>query len=159
MRRALVVLVGIVVSAVMLMAQTSAPSFEVAAQCPRAEVVEVMPMASSDTRPVSYRNRTIHVNRVPLTRLEDVVKIGFDAPWAIQLTFTTEVGERMERITARPDFPMAFVVDNEAVLSVVLEGGFGIGKDGLQISVDTNEERIKRIYDALSRCVGARTAK
>jgi hypothetical protein len=65
----------------------------------------------------------------------------------------------MERITARPNFPLAFVVDNDAIVSVVLTGGFGIGRDGLQVSVDRNEERIKRIYDTLSRCVAARAAK
>ena len=54
---------------------------------------------------------------------------------------------------------MAFVVDDDAVISVVLEGGFGIGKQGLQISVDSNFERIKRLYDTLSRCVAAQRAK
>ena len=33
------------------------------------------------------------------------------------------------------------------------------GTGGLQVSVDRNEERIKRIYDTLSRCVAARAAK
>ena len=146
----------VVLRLVMIVACIGGASAAVAAQCPRAEVVEVMPRASAETRPVSYRNRTIHVSRVPLATLEDVVKVGFDAPWAIQLTFTTQVGERMERITARPDFPLAFVVDDEAVVSVVLEGGFGIGKDGLQVSVDRDEARTKRIYDALSRCAGVR---
>ena len=130
-----------------------------APQCPRAEVVEVMPEASPETRPVTYRNGIIHVSRVPLATLADVVKVGFDASWAIQLTFTPDVGERMERITARPNFPMAFVVDNDAVLSVVLEAGFGIGKQGLQVSVDRDVERIKEIHDALSRCIAVRTAK
>jgi hypothetical protein len=134
----------------------------VAAQpCPRAEVVEVMPKASAETRPVAYNSGTIHVSRTPLATLNDVVTIGFDkdAPWAIGLAFTPDVGERMERITARPNFPLAFVVDNDAIVSVVLTGGFGIGRDGLQVSVDRNEERIKRIYDTLSRCVAARAAK
>ena len=54
---------------------------------------------------------------------------------------------------------MAFVVDNDAVVSIVLQGGFGIGKGGLQISVDRNEERIKKIYDTLSRCVAVRAAR
>jgi hypothetical protein len=125
------------------------------APCPRAEVVEVMPKASAETRPVAYRNGTIHVSRAPLATLTDVVKIEFDPPWAIMLAFTPEVGERMQRITARPDFPMAFVVDNAAVLSVVLEGGFGIGTDGLQVSLD-NEARAKKVADALSGCVAPR---
>jgi hypothetical protein len=130
------------------------------AQCPRAEVVEVMPKASAETRPVASRNGTIHVSRAPLSTLNDLVAVNFNPPGAIGLTFTPEVGERMERITgSRPNFPMAFVVDNDAVLSVVLEGGFGIGKEGLQISVDSNFDRIERIYDALSRCVAARLAK
>ena len=131
------------------------------AQCPRAEVVEVMAQASAETRPVAYGNGTIHVSRAPLATLNDVVKVGFDAdtPWAIGLTFTPEVGERMERITARPNFPLAFVVDNDAIVSVVLTGGFGIGTGGLQVSVDRNEERIRMIYDTLSRCLALRTAK
>lgn len=134
---------------------------QTAAQCPRAEVVEVMPTVSPETRPVVYGNGTIHVSRAPLATLNDVVKVGFDAdtPWAIGLTFTPEVGERMERITSRPNFPMAFVLDNDAIISVVLTGGFGIGKGGLQVSVDRNEERIKKIYDTLSRCIALRTAK
>lgn len=131
-------------------AQTASP------QCPRAEVVEVMPQASAETRAVSYGSGTIHVSRAPLSTLADIVAVNFDAPWAIQLAFQPHVEERMERITgSRPTFPMAFVVDNEAVISVVLQGGFGIGKGGLQVSVDRNEERIKMIYDALSRCVPA----
>jgi len=131
-----------------------------AAQCPRAEVVEVMPKASAQTRPVKYRNGTIHVSRTPLSTLKDVVSVVFNGPEAIGLTFTTDVGERMERITgSRPNFPMAFVVDDDAVISVVLEGGFGIGKQGLQISVDSNFERIKRLYDTLSRCVSVQRAK
>ena len=130
----------------------------IAAQpCPRAEVVEVMAKASAETRPVTYQNGTIHVSRAPLATLNDVVKLTYDkeTPWAIGLTFTPDVGERMERTTARPNFPMAFVVDNEAILSVVLTGGFGIGKAGLQVSVDRNEGRIKTLYDRLSRCVAA----
>ena len=88
--------------------------------------------------------------------MPDIVAIDFDPPWAIHLAFKPEVGERMERITgSRPNFPMAFVVDSEAVISVVLQGGFGIGKGGLQVSVDRNEQRIKNIYDVLSRCVAA----
>ena len=129
------------------------------ASCPRAEVVEVMPKASAETRPVKYQNGTIHVSRTPLSTLADVVAIEFNPPRAIALAFTPAVGQRMERITARPNFPMAFVVDDDAVLSVVLQGGFGIGKDGLQVSVDRNEERIKRIYDTLNRCIALRTAK
>jgi hypothetical protein len=130
-----------------------------AVKCPRAEVVEVMPKATSETRPASYRNGTIHVSRTPLSTLPDVTDIEFDTPGIIKLAFTPEVGERMERITARPDFSMAFVVDNEAVLSVVLKGGFGIGKNGLQISVDSNFDRIRMIYETLSRCVAARSKK
>lgn len=122
------------------------------ARCPRVEVVEVMPAASAETRPVAYRNGTIHVSRAPLAALADIVKVDFVAPRAILLAFRPEVGERMERITARPDFPMAFVVDDDAVLSVVLEGGFGIGRNGLQISLDSNETRLKEIFDSLTRC-------
>jgi len=132
----------------------------VAAQCPRVEVVEVMPRASRDTRPVAYRNGTIHVSRTPLSTLADIVDIEFDPPWAISLTFKPEVEDRMEQVTgSRTNFPMAFVVDNDAVVSIVLRGGFGIGKGGLQISVDRNEERIRKIYDTLSRCVADRPAK
>jgi hypothetical protein len=129
------------------------------AGCPRAEVVEVMPKASTDTRPVNYQNGTIQVSRTPISTLKDIVSVGYNEPMAIQLAFTPEVGERMEQTTARPNFPMAFVVDNDVVLSVVLQGGFGIGKDGLQITVDRNEERIRKVYDALRRCVAARNAK
>ena len=129
------------------------------ARCPRAEVVEVMPKASAETRPVAYGNGTIHVSRVPLSTLSDVVEIQFAPPWAIGLTFTPDVGERMQRMTARPNFPMAFVVDNDVMLSVVLEGGFGIGKDGLQITAGRNQERVKNLYDTLSRCVAQRSAK
>lgn len=130
------------------------------AQCPRVEVVEVMPTASRDTRPVAYRNGTIHVSRKPLSTLADIVGIELDPPWAISLRFKPEVEDRMEQITgSRPTFPMAFVVDNDAVVSIVLQGGFGIGKGGLQISVDRNEERIKKIYDTLSRCVAVRAAR
>jgi hypothetical protein len=115
-----------------------------------------MPQASPETRAVAYGGGTIHVSRAPLSTLADIVDVHFDPPWAIQLAFKPDVGERMERITgSRPTFPMAFVVDDEAVINVVLQGGFGIGKGGLQVSVDRNEERIKKIYDALSRCVGA----
>src|SRR5687767_11319203 len=74
-------------------------------KCPRVEVVEVMPQASADTRPVAYRNGTIHVRRTPLSTLADVIDIQFNPPRAIGLTFTPQVGERMERITARPNFP------------------------------------------------------
>ena len=131
-----------------------------AAQCPRAEVVEVLPKASASTRPATYRGATIHVGKTPISTLNDVVAVDYHPPQAIGLTFTPAVGERMERITgSRPNFPMAFVVDNDAVISVVLEGGFGIGKNGLQISVDNNFERLKRIYDTLSRCVALRNAK
>jgi hypothetical protein len=128
-----------------------------AAQCPRAEVVEVMPKASADTRSVAYQNGTIYVSRTPISTLKDIAAVGFlpETPWALTLTFKPEVEDRMERITgSRPRFAMAFVVDNDAIVNVVLEGGFGIGKGGLQVSVDRNDERIRRIYDALSRCVG-----
>ena len=88
------------------------------------------------------------------------MKVGVDPPQAILLTFTPEAGERMERITgSRPNFPMAFVVENDALVSVVLQGGFGIGTGGLQVSVDSNFERVKEISDALIRCVALRNAK
>ena len=80
------------------------------------------------------------------SRLKDIASVAFDpeTPLAIVLTFTPDAEDRMERITgSRPSFPMAFVVDDDAVVNVVLEGGFGIGKGGLQVSVDKNEERIK----------------
>lgn len=129
-------------------------------QCPRAEVVEVMPTAAAGTRPVTYRGATIYVSGAPLATLNDVVKVGVDPPQAILLTFTPEAGERMERITgSRPNFPMAFVVENDALVSVVLQGGFGIGTGGLQVSVDSNFERVKEISDALIRCVALRNAK
>jgi hypothetical protein len=137
---------------------TRAGAQAASAPCPRAEVVEVMPKASGETRPVIYQNGTIHVS-APLSTLADIVAINFVPPRAISLAFTPQVGERMERMTARPAFPLAFVVDDEALLSVVLEGGFGIGRDGLKISVDGNDERIERVYDALSRCVALRNAR
>lgn len=151
---------SILKSVAMIVAVVMSAAPTVSAQCPRVEVVEVMPKASAETRPVTYQKGTIHVSRAPLSTLNDVVAVDFNPPEAIGLTFTPEVGERMERITgSRPNFPMAFVVDKDAVLSVVLEGGFGIGKDGLQISVDTNFDRLKKIYDTLSRCVAARSRK
>jgi preprotein translocase subunit SecD len=142
-----------------LAAQLPAPGF---AQCPRAEIVEVMPGPSAETRPVAYQNATIHVSRTPISTLADIVAVNFDPaiPWAIALTFRPDAADRMERITgSRPNFPMAFVVDSDAVISVVLQGGFGIGKGGLQVSVDRNQERIKAIYDELSRCVAAQNEK
>jgi hypothetical protein len=131
------------------------------AQCPRAEVVEVMSKPSGDTRPVAYRNGTIHVSRTPISTLADITAVSHDpeAPLAIALRFTPDVEARMERITgSRPTFPMAFVVDNDAIVSVVLEGGFGIGKGGVQFSVDRNDQRIKQVYDTLSRCVAGRAS-
>lgn len=131
-------------------------------QCPRAEVVEVMPKASAETRPVAYQSGTIHVSRTPISTLADIAAVDYDpeTPWAIVLAFTPEVEDRMERTTgSRPNFPMAFVVDNDAIINVVLQGGFGIGKGGLQVSVDRREERIKTLYDALSRCIALRKAK
>jgi hypothetical protein len=135
-----------------------AASSAAAAQCPRVEVAEVTSKASAETRPVAYRGGTIHVSRSPLARLEDVIRVDFDAPWAVLLTFKPDVGERMERITARPDFPMAVVVDNEALVSVVLQGGFGIGSGGLRVSLD-DEKRAKEITEALRRCVAPGDAK
>lgn len=143
-----------------LYASTASATFVAAQPCPRAEVVEVMPKASAETRPVTYGSGTIHVSKAPITSLNDVVKVGLNPPEAIMLAFTPEAGERMERITgSRPNFPMAFVVDNDALVNVVLQGGFGIGTGGLQVSVDSTFERVKRMYDTLSRCVAARTAK
>ena len=149
----------ILLTMVALYVSTAGAAVAAAQPCPRAEVVEVMSKASAETRPVTYQGRIIHVSRAPLATLNDVVNVRLNPPEAIQLTFTREVGERMERITARPNFPLAFVVDNDALVNVVLEGGFGIGTGGLQVSVDSNFERVKKIYDALSRCVAARTAK
>src|SRR5688500_13642928 len=57
----------------------------VSAQCPRAEVVEVMPTASAETRPVAYGKGTIHVSRAPLATLNDVVAVNFKGPEAIVL--------------------------------------------------------------------------
>ena len=150
----------VLLTVVALNASTAGAAVVAAQPCPRAEVVEVMPKASEETRPVTFGGGTIHVSRAPITTLNDVVKVGLNPPEAITLAFTREAGERMERITgSRPNFPMAFVVDNDALVNVVLQGGFGIGKGGLQVSVDSNFERVKRIYDTLSRCVAARTAK
>lgn len=129
-----------------------------AAECPRAEVVEVMPNATAETRAVAYRGGTIHVSTAPLATLKDIVKVGFNEPGGIVLSFVAKVGERMERITARPDFPMAFVLDSDALVSVVLTGGFGIGKQGLQVSLD-NEARARNVAATLSRCVASGDAK
>jgi hypothetical protein len=39
---------------------------------------------------------------------------------------------------------MAFVADNDVLVSVLLKGGYGIGKQGLQVSLD-NEERARKV--------------
>lgn len=139
-------------SAAIIVAALAGSTQAPAAPCPRVEVVEVMPGASPGTRPVGHRGHTIHVSRTPLAALNDVVDVAFREPGAIALTFTRDVAARMERATARADFPMAVVIDNEALVSVVLQGGFGIGGQGLQVSLD-NEERARQVAASLVRAL------
>jgi hypothetical protein len=47
--------------------------------------------------------------------------------------------------------PLAFVVDDQALMNVFFEGGYGVGLDGLQLSL-SNLEAAAGIADAINRC-------
>jgi len=131
-------------------------SHAAAASCPGVEFVRVEPRASADTRPVRFRgNRAIQVARVPIATAADLAKVevvGGDINPAILITLKPEAAARLERTTSEPNFPLAVVLGDEALLSVVIEGGYGIGKDGVQVALG-ELERTGAVAAAIQGCL------
>jgi len=131
----------------------------VAAQsCPEVGFTIVEPSASGRTRPVKFwRGGPLHLRRDMLTTTADITEVSFD--WAgnsaIGLKFRPEAGARLEAATTgRPGLRLAFVADDEALLSVTWQGEYGMGRESAQVSL-ADEGRARELYEALRRCVPA----
>jgi len=124
--------------------------------CPRVEFAVVHPKASADTRPVRYGARTLHVDRIPITSLEDISEAHTDKdPRAatVFLSFKTEATGRLSSVTTNHSgIQLAFVIDSEVVLSVTWQGDYGLDSTGVQVSLQ-NTRRANAIVDTINRCL------
>jgi len=117
----------------------TAPALAAEAACPRVEITRVQPAASPGTRPVaSARDGVVQVELAPIVQLSDIAAVALsdDAHPALLLGFTPDGARRLEEATTGHDgLRIAFVVDDDALLSVVWEGPYGIGRNGMQINM------------------------
>ncbi len=142
-------------AAVLALAASSSPSLA-AQPCPEVGFTLVEAAASPQTRPVKARgNQVIQVRREALTRTTDIVEArleAFDHP-ALLLKFRPEAATRLENATTDHDgLRLAFVADDDALLSVVWQGRYGMGREGAQISI-SDRERAHRLFERLSACL------
>lgn len=132
------------------------------AACPRFEVTLVRPKASSDTRPVRSNGGVVHVDRAPIVSIDDITEAKFGDPddlngagESMQIKILPGPAERLEQITADPKgVQLAVVLNDTALLNVFFSGGYGIGRDGMQIHTD-DPGRIKDLPAVLNRCSAA----
>lgn len=131
------------------------------AACPRFEAALIRDKASSDTRPVRSNGRIVQVDRTPIFDIDDVTeaKLGdpddLGAADSLQIKLRPEPAALLEQITADPKGVwLAVVLDNETLLNVLFSGGYGIGKDGLQIHTE-DPRRVRGLPAVINRCSAA----
>jgi hypothetical protein len=130
----------------------------VQASCPRVEVTLIESSSSSETRPVKLGERTVFVQRSPITTTSDISEIkiaGDDVLASIQIMHTPEATARLFGATSnRDNLTIAFVVDDDVWLAFTWEGPDGIGLDGMQISLQNGTDRAKRLAESIRECSG-----
>ena len=142
---------------VLVLASNSGPAAWAAApDCPRAEFVEVRPKVSPQTRPVRLNDRTIHVLRSPITALADIAELRLGSAQddaALYLKFKPEATQRLtQATTGHSGVRLAFVVGNEALLSITWEGDYGLDASGSMLSL-SNRATARRVFERLKPCL------
>jgi hypothetical protein len=132
----------------------SAWALDVAAaaqSCPEVGFTMIEPRASGETRPVKFwRGGPIHVRRNLLTTTADIADVRLEPGdhTLMLFKFTPEAGARLEdATTGRSGLRLAFVADDEALLSITWEGEYGMGREGVQVSL-ANEGQARRFAGA-----------
>ena len=135
----------------------AATAVEAAPACPTVEIALVRAKASPETRPVRWKAQTIQVDRTPIITLDDIV----DARWGdsdslqaedLQLKFRDEPAERLFAATSDPKgVRLAVILNGRVELNTYFSGGYGIGREGLQLSPG-EPEAFKDLPETIARC-------
>jgi phage-related protein len=131
------------------------------APCPRVELTHVESRESSETRPVRLGGQAIFVHRNAITTTGDISEIkvaGDDAETAIQIKYKAEAAAKLLNATTDHDgLQLAFVVDDEVWLAFTWRGPYGIGPDGVQVSIQRGLARAEGLMASIRACTDTRT--
>ncbi|HEX4051747.1 MAG TPA: hypothetical protein VHY19_12790 [Steroidobacteraceae bacterium] len=133
------------------------------AACPQVGFTIVEPHASSQTRPARMGTKhTIYVRRRPITTTMDIVDIklgGNDYDAEIQLKFTPAATKRLiDATNNHAGRRIAFMFDDEVVLSVVIPGSNGFDAEGAQVSIRHGMREARRLMTAIRGCTATNAA-
>lgn len=133
------------------------------ASCPQVGFVIVEPRASLETRPVRVgKNKTIHVLRVPITTTRDIIDIklgGNDYDANILLKFTPTATKRLiEATNNHAGRRIAFMWDDQVLVSVVIPGANGFDAEGAQVSLRHGMRRARELMKAVKDCTSGTAA-
>ena len=107
--------------------------------CPRADLTQIEPRASAETRSVRNGDKTIFVRQNAITTASDISEIkveGDDFETLILITYNPEAAARLLAATTDNEgVQLAFVVDDDVLLSFTWEGFYGIAPGGVQMSI------------------------
>ena len=130
--------------------------------CPKVGFTVVEPHPSSETRAIKVgRGQTIYVRQVPITTTSDIVEIKLadhdDGDYAtLLIKFTPPADQRLhEATTNHSGMRIAFMADDEVLLSVIWEGQWGMYTGGTQVSIQHGAKRARKLMKALQGCIGA----
>lgn len=128
------------------------------ATCPQVGFFIVEPQASSETRPIQWRDhQTLYVQRAPITTTKDIIEIklieeGQDDA-TLQLTFVPIAAQRLHDATTDHDgVRLAFLYDNEVLINVIWRGPYGMDSTGSQISARHGLSKAHRLLQAIQGC-------
>jgi len=124
--------------------------------CPRADLTQIEPRASAATRPVKNGDETIFVRQNALTTANDISEIkveGDDFDTLILIKYSAEAAARLLAATTDNEgVQLAFVVDDDVLLSFTWEGPYGIGPSGVQMSIMNGLARAQKLVESLRGC-------
>jgi hypothetical protein len=128
---------------------------EVTGYCPQIEFGTFYSQASSSTRPVKNpEGRTIFFDRTPIYRLQDIsqARLGSDDA-TVLMSIKAEAAERLKSATTgHSGATLAFVVDDQALMAVVWEGGYGFESGDMQLSL-RSADVARKLVTTIERCI------
>ena len=124
--------------------------------CPRADLTQIEPRASAATRPVRNGDETIFVRQNAITTANDISEIKVerdDFETSILIKYNPEAAARLLAVTTNNEgVQLAFVVDDDVLLSFTWEGTYGIGPSGVQMSILNGPARAQKLVESLRGC-------
>lgn len=129
--------------------------------CVRVDLTLLEPSSSSETRPVKQGERTLFVRRKAITTIEDISEIsvaGDDFDARIHIKYAPGAAARLhEATTGRDGLNLAFVVDDDVWLAFAWRGPYGIGPDGVQLSIQGGLAKAQGLVDTIRGCAATET--